>query len=162
VTIIGPSKTESLSGYRLGVAFGSPAIIARMERLQAIVSLRAAGYSQSVLRTWLAEPAGWLDERIRLHEAIRDDLLRLFRAIPGVSVRAPEAGSYLFPELTPLAVSGSDFVRILRLQGGVIVTPGLEFSPHAGNSIRLNFSQDYRAATAAVNRLTELIERYRG
>lgn len=41
ITIMGPSKTESLSGYRLGVAFGSAAIVERMERLQAIVSLRA-------------------------------------------------------------------------------------------------------------------------
>ncbi|HEY3424588.1 MAG TPA: pyridoxal phosphate-dependent aminotransferase, partial [Negativicutes bacterium] len=44
ITIIGPSKLESLSGYRVGVAFGSPIIIERMEKLQAIVSLRAAGY----------------------------------------------------------------------------------------------------------------------
>src|SRR5690606_13064255 len=29
VTIMGPSKTESLSGYRLGVAFGSKSVIAR-------------------------------------------------------------------------------------------------------------------------------------
>ena len=33
VTILGPSKTESMSGYRLGVAFGSPIIIERMEKL---------------------------------------------------------------------------------------------------------------------------------
>lgn len=36
ITIMGPSKTESLSGYRLGVAFGSTEIISRMEKLQAI------------------------------------------------------------------------------------------------------------------------------
>src|SRR6476661_1707141 len=41
VTIMGPSKTESLSGYRLGVAFGPSHLIDRMEKLQAIVSLRA-------------------------------------------------------------------------------------------------------------------------
>ncbi|MDJ0933344.1 aminotransferase class I/II-fold pyridoxal phosphate-dependent enzyme [Breoghania sp.] len=58
LTIMGSSETESLSGYRLGVAFGSAAIIERMERLQAIVSLRAAGYNQSVFRTWFAEPDG--------------------------------------------------------------------------------------------------------
>ena len=52
VTIMGPSKTESLSGYRLGVAFGAAHLIDRMEKLQAIVSLRAPGYSQAVLRTW--------------------------------------------------------------------------------------------------------------
>ncbi|MGR7911437.1 pyridoxal phosphate-dependent aminotransferase [Lysinibacillus capsici] len=62
ITIMGPSKTESLSGYRLGVAFGSAKIIDRMEKLQAIVSLRAAGYSQSVLKSWFSEPNGWMEE----------------------------------------------------------------------------------------------------
>jgi aspartate/methionine/tyrosine aminotransferase len=68
VTIMGPSKTESLSGYRLGVAFGSQAIIDRMEKIQAIVSLRAPGYNQAVLRTWFDEPAGWINIRTNLHK----------------------------------------------------------------------------------------------
>jgi aspartate/methionine/tyrosine aminotransferase len=55
LTIMGPSKTESLSGYRLGVAFGASRLIDRMEKLQAIVSLRAPGYCQAVLRTWFDE-----------------------------------------------------------------------------------------------------------
>ncbi len=161
VTIMGPSKTESLSGYRLGVAFGSKQIINRMEKLQAIVSLRAAGYSQAVLRTWFAEQDGWMDERIRLHQAIRDDLLAVLRATDGVFARTPRAGSYLFPRLPKLAVSYSDFVKIVRLQAGVTVTPGTEFSPHCGDSLRFNFSQDHKATVAAVERLVALIERYR-
>ncbi|MBL0933289.1 MAG: pyridoxal phosphate-dependent aminotransferase [Rhizobiaceae bacterium] len=161
VTIMGPSKTESLSGFRLGVACGAPAIIARMEKLQAIVSLRAAGYSQAVLRTWFAEPEGWMEERIRRHEAIRDDLLRVLRAGDGVFARTPQAGSYLFPHFPKLAVEPKDFVTILRLQAGVIVTPGTEFSPHTAQSVRLNFSQDHAAAVAAVERMVALVERYR-
>lgn len=161
VTIMGPSKTESLSGYRLGVAFGSKKVIARMEKLQAIVSLRAAGYSQAVLSGWFDEPEGWMAERIRRHQAIRDDLLAILRGTEGIFARAPRAGSYLFPRLPDLAVPHADFVRILRLQAGVIVTPGTEFSPHAGDSVRLNFSQDHRAAVAAVERMTALVERYR-
>lgn len=98
VTIIGPSKTESLSGYWLGVAFGSAPIIERMEKLQAIVSLRAAGYNQAVLRTWFDEPNGWLEERIVKHQTIRDDLVAIFRAA-GMPTRLPQAGSYLFPTL---------------------------------------------------------------
>ena len=35
VTILGPSKTESLSGSRLGVAFGSKVVVERMEKLRA-------------------------------------------------------------------------------------------------------------------------------
>lgn len=161
VTVMGPSKTESLSGYRLGVAFGATAVIERMERLQAIVSLRAAGYNQAVLRTWFNEPEGWMAERIRLHQAIRDDLLAKFRAVTGLKVRTTEAGSYVFPQLPAMTVTPPDFVRLLRHQADVIVTPGTEFSPRTLDSIRLNFSQDHTAAVAAIARIASLVERYR-
>lgn len=162
VTIMGPSKTESLSGYRLGVAFGAAHLIDRMEKLQAVVSLRAPGYSQAVLRTWFAEPSGWLEDRIEKHRALRDDLLTVMREVPGLVVRTPEAGSYIFPRLPDLGLPLHDFVRALRVQAGATVTPGTEFSPEAASSIRLNFSQNHRAAVGAVQRITELIGRYRG
>ncbi|MGE8687778.1 MAG: pyridoxal phosphate-dependent aminotransferase [Achromobacter sp.] len=161
ITIMGPSKTESLSGYRLGVAFGAPKLLDRMEKLQAIVSLRAPGYCQAVLRTWFEEPEGYMEERIRQHQAIRDDLLRVLRSVDGLAARTPQAGSYLFPRLPKLTVSPQDFVRILRRQAGVTVTPGTEFSPDAGDSFRLNFSQNHAAALHAIERTVELIARYR-
>lgn len=160
VTIMGPSKTESLSGYRLGVAFGAAPVIDRMEKLQAIVSLRAPGYCQAVLRTWFAEPPGWMSKRIAQHQAIRDDLLKVMSAVSGLIVRAPEAGSYLFPRLPALGMPLHSFVRALRQQANVTVTPGTEFSPHATDSIRLNFSQNHPAAVQAVERIVRLIERY--
>ena len=158
---MGPSKTESLSGYRLGVAFGPADIISRMEKLQAIVSLRAPGYSQAVLRTWFNEPESWMAHRICQHQAIRDDLVTLFRQIPGCAVLVPQAGSYLFPRLPKLDVPLHTFVRALRQQASVTVTPGTEFSPDRTDSIRLNFSQNHEAAVSAVERIAKLIERYR-
>ena len=59
ITIMGPSKTESLSGFRLGVGYGTPEIITRMEKLQAVVSLRCAGYNQAAFYRWFSEPDGW-------------------------------------------------------------------------------------------------------
>lgn len=161
LTIMGPSKLESLSGYRLGVAFGAPRLIDRMEKLQAIVSLRAPGYCQAVLSTWFAEPAGWLEDRIARHQAIRDQLLSLFRGVAGVSARTPEGGSYLFPRLPALAVSLPDFLRFLRLQAGVTATPGTEFGATSPDCVRLNFSQNAAAAAQAVARMATLIDRYR-
>ena len=160
ITIMGPSKTESLSGYRLGVAFGTSLLIERMERLQAIVSLRAAGYNQKVLDTWFLEPPGWMEKRIREHEAIRDEMLAIFRAAD-LPTFTPQAGSYLFPQLPLLDVDPHTFVRLLRHQAGVTVTPGTEFAPGSADSIRLNFSQDHAAAVAAVRRIIEMIKFYR-
>jgi aspartate/methionine/tyrosine aminotransferase len=161
MTIMGPSKTESLSGYRLGVAFGAGRLIDRMEKLQAIVSLRAPGYCQSVLRGWFDEPAGWMQERMVRHQAIRDDLLQVLAGVPGLSARTPEAGSYLFPRLPAMDIPLHTFVLALRQQAGITVTPGTEFSPEATDSIRLNFSQNRQNAVRAVERAVQLIERYR-
>ena len=160
ITIMGPSKTESLSGFRLGTAFGTAGLVERMERLQAIVTLRAAGYNQAVLDNWFKEPAGWMARRIREHEAIRDELLKIFRAADFLTA-TPQAGSYLFPQLPPLDVEPNTFVRLLRHQAGVTVTPGTEFAPGYSDSIRLNFSQDPAAAVSAAGRIVRMVEVYR-
>ena len=161
VTIIGPSKTESLSGYRLGVALGSKAIITRMEKLQAIVSLRCAGYCQSVFHVWFSEPEGFMEERVLLHQAIRDEIMELVESVPGASARPSDGGSYLFITIPELDVSIGDFVKIARELAAVTVTPGTEFGPGFTSSFRINFSQDHKAAVAAMKRLFTVMERYR-
>ncbi len=160
ITIMGPSKTESLSGFRLGAAFGSSLLIERMERLQAIVSLRAAGYSQAALETWFNEPHGWMQQRIAEHESIRDDLLAVFRSA-GFPTATPQAGSYLFPQLPELSVDPLTFVGLLRHQAGVTVTGGTEFAPALTTSVRLNYSQDHKAAVAAAERIVRMVEIYK-
>ena len=161
VTIIGPSKTESLSGFRLGVAFGSESVITRMEKLQAIVSLRCAGYCQAVFHTWFSEPEGFMADRIAKHQAIRDDLVALLREVPGVEVRPTDAGSYLFPKLPPLDISITEFAKVVRELAGVTITPGTEFGASCTDSFRVNFSQDHDAAVDAMRRLLTIMERYR-
>lgn len=161
ITIIGPSKTESVSGFRLGVAFGSEHIIRRMEKLQAIVSLRAAGYCQSIYHLWFNEPEGWLEDRIAQHQAIRDDLMSLLVSHPGVSARTTEGGSYLFAQLPELDVDLLTFINLARTYAHVSVTPGTEFGPQFTHHFRINFSQDPQKAHDTIARLLELMERYR-
>lgn len=159
ITLMGPSKTESLSGFRLGVAFGSSDIIEKMERLQAIVSLRASGYSQAALDTWFKEPEGWMSQRIKEHQAIHDDLLKVFNEANLITA-TPQAGSYLFPKLPPLKVDLHSFVKLLRVQAHVTVTPGTEFAPHFTSHIRLNFSQEHKSAVDAAKRIVKMVEIY--
>ncbi|GAA0895510.1 pyridoxal phosphate-dependent aminotransferase [Pseudonocardia zijingensis] len=156
VTLLGPSKTESLSGFRVGAAIGPAAVVDRMEKLLAIVSLRAGGYSQSALHSWFTEPEGWLDARIAAHRRIRDDLLAVFDAAPGFHVRPTEGGSYLFPRLPAMAVPAAEFPAELRRRTGIVVTAGAEFGPGHDGSVRLNFSQDHERAVAAVRTLVEV------
>lgn len=161
ITIMGPSKTESLSGYRLGAAFGTAAIIERMEKLQAIMALRCSGYNQAVFATWFHEPEGWLRDRVAKHQEIRDAIMEKLKNVPGVSARPTDGGSYLFVTVPKLDVSLHQFIRILREMADVTVTPGTEFGPQFLNQFRINFSQDKDNAVAAVDRLIQIMERYR-
>ncbi|MBW8088884.1 pyridoxal phosphate-dependent aminotransferase [Streptomyces hygroscopicus subsp. hygroscopicus] len=160
ITLLGPSKSESLSGFRVGTAVGAPPVIDRMEKLLAIVSLRAAGYNQSVLHSWFTEPDGWFDDRIEAHRLIRDDLVNIFTSAPGFRTRPTEAGSYLFPRLPRLSITPDEFVRELRKRTGTVVTPGSEFSPHHGDSIRLNFSQHRAQALNGARSIVELAAQF--
>lgn len=161
ITILGPSKTESLSGFRLGAAFGTAEIIERMEKLQAIMALRCSGYNQAVFLTWFNEPEGWLEARIKAHKEIREAVMEVIRDVPGVSAKPTEGGSYLFVTIPELDVSLHQFIRIARELADVIVTPGTEFGPQYVHQFRINFSQDKENAAAAMKRLFAVMERYR-
>ena len=64
-------------------------------------------------------------------------------------------------DVPPPDVEPDRFVRLLRHQAGVTVTPGTEFAPGYQDSIRLNFSQGHAAAFAATERIVKMVEVYR-
>jgi len=156
VTLMGPSKTESLSGYRIGTAIGPDWLIDRMETVLSITSLRAPGYSQRVLDTWLAEEPGWLADRVNAHRAIRDRIVEILSKLDGCQVTTPDAGSYLFVRLPGLKMAAVDFIGELADSEAVVVTPGSEFGRGFDDFFRINFSQDADAAVAAIERLVRL------
>ncbi|OEU94827.1 pyridoxal phosphate-dependent aminotransferase [Streptomyces oceani] len=159
LTLVGPSKTESVSGCRVGVAVAPPEIVDRMEQLQGIVSLRAAGYMQAALEPWFVEAEGWLDQRIIDHARIRDDLHAVFGASADLGTRLTEGGSYLFLEVPAAKGRIDEFVRQLRTEAAVTVTRGPEFGDFPA-AVRLNFSQDHQAAVDAARRIVDVAARW--
>lgn len=132
-----------------------------MEKLQAIVSLRTAGYCQSVYKVWFNEPDGFMAKRIADHQAIRDAIIDKLKDVDGVRFRTTEAGSYLFVELPKMDVDIVTFSKIVRQLADVTITPGTEFGPTFTHAFRINFSQNHQAAVDAIERVLKIMERYR-
>ena len=132
-----------------------------MEKLQAIMALRCSGYNQAVFKSWFHEPEGWMEERVRNHQAIRDGIMEAIDRTPGVSARPTDGGSYLFVRMPDLEVDLHHFIRIVRELAGVILTPGTEFGPQFVHEFRINFSQDKDNAIAAMERVFAVMDRYR-
>ena len=157
VTLLGPSKTESMSGYRVGVAVGPAPVIDTMERVVSLASLRTAGYGQQALRRWLAGDADWLAERTAAHEAIRDEVVTRLSAIPGVRIRRPAGSSYAFPDASAAAGPDDHALALAFKAAGVLVSPGYQFGPAGRGCFRINFSQDAGRLGTALDRIESVL-----
>src|ERR1019366_8148191 len=160
VTLIGPSKTESMSGYRVGAAVGPDEVIESMEQVISLAALRTGGYAQHTLRHWMDGDDEWLARRTDAHQAIRDSLVARLASIPGVRVSTPAGSSYVFPDCsaTPWAQAcgDNDFALAVDLKrAGVLIAPGYQFGLDGRGHFRINFSHD----VALLERACDIIER---
>lgn len=164
VTLVGPSKTESMSGYRVGVAVGPAEVVDGMERVLGMASLRTTGYSQQTLRHWMESDADWIAQRAAAHEALRDELLSCLRSIDGLTVAGPLGSSYVFPDAAGTAWGRvnpeprGNALAIALKGGGALINPGYQFGLGAPTSFRINFSQDAERLFEAVRRIGVVLE----
>jgi hypothetical protein len=131
-TLLGPSKTESLSGYRLGVVVATSDVISRIENVQSIMSLRAPAYAQHVLLPWLRDDQEWLAARLKEFTALRSMTVDSFRRLPWLKL-VPQAGTaYVWPDVSALGLPAAAVAEALLCEAGVLVSPGYQFGPTAG------------------------------
>jgi aspartate/methionine/tyrosine aminotransferase len=159
VTLVGPSKTESMSGYRVGVAVAPAPAVDAMERVVSLTALRTAGYAQQALRHWMADDGAWLARRTAAHQALRDDLVGRLAAIPGVTVASPAGSSYVFPDASQAPGGGPDdhAVAVALKAAGVLVSPGYQFGAAGRGRFRINFSQDAARLAQACDRIAAVL-----
>jgi aspartate/methionine/tyrosine aminotransferase len=162
VVLVGPSKTESMSGYRVGAAVGPRELVDAMEQVISLTALRTAGYAQQALRHWMDDDGPWLDERTKAHQQIRDTLVERFRSIPGVTVSIPAGSSYIFPDVSQspwaLAHGSDDFALAVSFKkSGVLVAPGYQFGLAGRGHFRINFSQDADRLSRACDVIEEVL-----
>lgn len=153
VTLLGPSKTESMSGYRVGSAVGPPAIIEAMEDLLSVSALRAPAYAQRAMNSWLRDDQDFVAERVREYQRLRDLTLAALRRIDGVSVQAAGGTAYLFPRVGNGSVGDQRIAEALLNEAGVIVNPGYQFGAAGQGHFRLCFAQDEAAWVPALDRI---------
>src|SRR5215208_6279963 len=89
VTLLGPSKTESMSGFRLGVAVAPADVADRMEDVLSITALRAPAYAQHALVRWLDEDGEFVAQRVRDYQQLRDETVERINRSGILQVTAP-------------------------------------------------------------------------
>lgn len=153
VTLLGPSKTESMSGYRLGLAVGPAEIIDRMEDLQSITALRAPAYAQHTLTHWLVDDRELVAKRVQEYQSLRDMVVARLRRTNFLTVVPSGGTSYIFPRVVGLEASDKDIALTLQNEAGVIVNPGFQSGPRGIGHFRICFAQDESVLKACLERI---------
>lgn len=160
-TLLGPSKTESLSGYRLGVLVGSEALIRSAENVLSITSLRAPAYAQHVLKGWLAGDDNWLKSRIVDFKALRDMTTTALRQLPWLKLHPQQGTAYLWPDVSALGVPDAVVAKALVEKAGVLISPGYQFGPESSGHFRVCYARDEKEWAKALTRIVSVLAELR-
>ncbi|TQC44327.1 aminotransferase class I/II-fold pyridoxal phosphate-dependent enzyme [Rhodococcus sp. WS4] len=159
VTLLGPSKTESLSGYRLGVAVAPKTLLGAMEDVQSCTALRAPAYAQHLLAPWIAEDQQFLTDRIKEYQALRDTTVEKINASGVMSVEASFGSAYVFPKVLT-GTPDQELALALKKQASIVVNPGYQSGPRGLGHMRLCFAQDEAAWDAALDRIIDVVRSF--
>ncbi|EAR51047.1 aspartate aminotransferase [Oceanicola granulosus HTCC2516] len=160
-TLLGPSKTESLSGYRLGVVVGPAPIMEAIENTLSITSLRAPAYAQHVLRGWLGPDRDWLERRLAAFAELRRTTLSILREVPWLKVHPQHGTAYLWADLRSTGLSDIEIGRTLARDAATLISPGYQFGPNSSGHIRICYARDPATWPDDLRRMIDVLERAR-
>lgn len=159
ITLFGPSKTESLTGYRIGVVAAPAAVMPAIEDVQSIMSLRAPAYSQQVLHSWIRDDGEWLAARLRQFDSLRQATAEAFRSLPWLKLFPQRGTAYMWPDVSALGESDSTIATALMRDAGVLVSPGYQFGERGKGHFRVCFARDMREWGPVLERMLSVLDR---
>jgi LL-diaminopimelate aminotransferase len=148
------SKTYNMTGWRLGFAVGSAAILAGLGRVKQNLD---SGVFQAVQYAGIAALAGsqqCVADNCRIWQERRDVLVDALRQM-GFAVASPKASFYAWVPVPRGFTSGSFCVELL-VKAGVVVTPGNGFGAAGEGFVRAAFTVNVERIREAMDRIRKL------
>jgi len=158
LTVNGFSKAYAMTGWRLGWLVGDAPVMKELIKLQQHSITHPAPYSQhgglAALRMD-QKPVADMREEFR---ARRDLVVKELRGIPGWECNVPKGAFYVFARFRH-KVSSMEMAERLLHEGGIAVTPGIEFGPLGESHIRLSYANSRENLAKGLERLREVSAR---
>ena len=159
VVCSGPSKSLSITGWRIGWAVAEPALTTRLREAHRFLTFCAAAPLQAAVATTLAWATGTgFFERQRDDYRARRDLLVDAARAAGLAAEAPEGGHFVVATVPGPRATSFDAALRLAHEAGVVTLPLPTFFAEeaaADNLVRLAFCKGHAALAAGAERLAE-------
>src|SRR5580692_6762618 len=157
VVVLGSlSKTYAMTGWRAGYALGPKAIIAAMSKLQSQSTSNTASMVQRASIAAVSGSQECVAEMRADYIKLRDQILKGFETIPGLTCTVPQGAFYVYPNVKNFIGKGgvksaSDLAAKLLSEAHVVVVPGEAFGTN--EHIRLSYAVSPDVVDEGVKRM---------
>ena len=161
VTINGLSKSVAMTGWRFGyMASANTEIIQATKKLQSQSTSNINSITQKAAIVGLnGEADSDIESMRQAFIARRDEAVKLFNAIDGLSVLSPAGAFYLFVNIKAISNDSMAFCKGLLEDQGVAVVPGLGFGSEG--YFRFSFATDIESIRKGIKRIESYVAKLR-
>jgi aspartate aminotransferase len=165
VVVNAVSKAYSMTGWRIGYAAGPGHVVKAMENLQSQATSGPCTMSQEAALVALTGNQGCVESMRQQFDSRRKLMVKLVRAIPGLTCPEPDGAFYVFASFAQLMghtlagvkINNSlDFAGLLLDKGHVAVVPGLAFGDD--ECFRLSYATGTERINEGLSRIAKLLQ----
>ena len=165
LTLNGVSKSYCMTGWRIGYAAATPALVKAMAKLQSQSTSSPGSVAQHAAVAALNGPTDFIAANNAAFARRRGRVLAALNAIDGISCPPPDGAFYVFADISGLIgrrrpdgrVIGtdSDFAAALLELGDVAIVPGVAFG--LSPAFRLSFAAADDVLDEALGRIARVV-----
>lgn len=139
LTVNGFSKAYAMTGWRMGYLAAETGVMKQLIKLQQHSITHPSAYSQYGALEALRMDQGPVRDMVEEFRARRDLVVEGLRSIPGWTCNVPKGAFYVFAKFDH-DVDSMQMAERLLYDGGVAVTPGVEFGPLGEGHVRISYA----------------------
>jgi len=159
IVINGFSKAYAMTGWRLGYAYANKEIIDSMTRIQQSTTTCPVSFVQKAGIAALRGPQDHVKRMVEEYDRRRRFIVKELNEIDGIRCATPRGAFYVFPDISKLKMSSSDFCLQLLNETGVSTTPGSVFGECGEGHIRISYASDLQTISEGVKRIKRFVEK---
>ncbi len=160
ILINGFSKAYAMTGWRLGYACGSAAIIEQMLKVHQYAIMCAPTTSQYAAVEALKNGDEDVQEMREAYNQRRRYLIHAFREM-GLECFEPFGAFYIFPSIQEFGMTSEEFATRLLKEEKVAVVPGTAFGACGEGFLRISYAYSLENLKIAIERIGDFVERLR-
>ena len=157
LVINGLSKTYAMTGWRLGYAIGNEETISNMTRIQQNTTSCATSFVQYAGVEALTGDQSSIHRMTSEYQKRRDEIIRLFNDIEGVSCLNAMGAFYVFPDITKYGLSSTTLAELILKKVGICCTPGIAFGQRYDNHLRFSYATSLEEIQEGMEKLAEFL-----